>query len=50
MDEALHFSETHGVRVGSQALGLPPSSLYRKNDGGNSRRLKLDLGRHPHER
>ncbi len=30
MDEALHFSETHGVRVGSQALGLPPSSLYRK--------------------
>ena len=30
MDEALHFSETHGVRVGSQALGLPPSSLYRE--------------------
>ena len=28
MDEALRFSETHGIRVGSQSLGLPPSSLY----------------------
>ena len=30
MDKALRFSETHGIRVGSQALGLPPSSLYRE--------------------
>ncbi len=30
MDQALMFSETHGVRVGCQALGLPPSSLYRE--------------------
>ena len=50
MDEALHFSETHGVRVGSQALGCHRQASIGKNDGGNSRRLKLDLGRHPHER
>ena len=30
MDEALRFSESHGVRAGCQALDLPPSSLYRE--------------------
>jgi len=30
MDEALRFSESHGVRAGSQALDLPPSTLYRE--------------------
>ena len=30
MDEALRFSQSHGVRVGCQALDLPPSSLYRE--------------------
>ena len=26
MDEALRFSQSHGVRAGCQALDLPPSS------------------------
>ena len=30
MDEALRFSQSHGVRAGCQALDLPPSSLYRE--------------------
>ena len=48
MDEALRFSQSHGVRAGCQALDLPPSSLYRRNFGGNGRRWILDLGPHPH--
>ena len=44
MDEALRFSQSHGVRAGCQALDLPPSSLYREKL--RRERWILDLGPH----
>ena len=36
MDEALHFSETHGVRVGSQALGCHRQASIGKTTAGTA--------------
>ena len=46
MDKALRFSETHGFVWARRRWVCHRQASIGKNDGGNSRRLKLDLGRH----
>ena len=48
MDEALRFSQSHGVRAGCQALDLRHRVCIGRNFGANGRRWILGLGPHPH--